>query len=43
MSGIDCHKLRLYTIECIRSSEEVIKNADTVVFHFNERRSGYVC
>lgn len=45
MSGIDCVKLRLYSIECIRSSEEVIidnNKAATVVFHFNDRRSGYV-
>lgn len=45
MSGIDCSKLRLYMIECIRSSEEIIiensKNA-TVVFNFNDKRNGYV-
>jgi len=44
-SGIDCNKLRLYMIECIRSSEDIVieNNKDaTVVFHFNEKRSGYV-
>lgn len=46
MSGIDCHKLRLYTIECIRSSEKILienSKAATVIFHFNDkRRTGYV-
>lgn len=45
MSGIDCHKLRLYLIECIRSSEQIVienSKAATVVFHFNKRNNGYV-
>jgi hypothetical protein len=40
-SGIDCHKLYLSTIECMRSSQEIILNnskAATVVFHFNNKR-----
>lgn len=45
MSGIDCVKLRLYSIECIRSSEEIVienNKAATVIFHFNDRNNCYV-
>jgi hypothetical protein len=44
-SGIDCTKLRLYTIECIRSPNPIIiKNSKeaTVIFHFTDKYNGYV-
>lgn len=44
-SGIDFVKLRLYTIECIRSSEKIVienNKAATVIFHFTNKSNGYV-
>lgn len=44
-SGIDFTKIRLYSVECIKSIGEIkIKNTKTVtvIFHFNDKNDGYV-
>jgi hypothetical protein len=44
-SGIDCNKIRLYTIECIRTTDRVlIENSKdvTVIYHFSDKHNGYV-
>jgi hypothetical protein len=44
-SGIDCAKLHLHSIECIRASDDILlknKKDVTVIFHFNGKLSGYV-
>ncbi len=45
-SGIDCAKLRLYSIECIRNGNNdiIIKNCKdaTVIFHFSDKYNGYI-
>jgi hypothetical protein len=44
-SGIDCAKLRLHSIECIRCNDVInIENSKdaTVIFHFSDKYNGYI-